>query len=100
MARIGLSMLILGAVAFFLAIPLSMMGYMMIGGMMGFIGVPCIGIGAFLFLSSKQRAMASFYVQSQMPIVKEGVEKIVSTAGATARKIAKGVKEGLKDEEE
>ena len=100
MARIGLPMMILGAVAFFSAIPLSMMGYMVVGGMMGFLGVPCLGIGTFLFLSSKQRAMSAFYAQSQIPIAKEGIEKVAPSVGVAAKEIAKGVKEGLKDEDE
>lgn len=99
MARIGLPMLIFGALAFFSAVPLSMYGFMEIGALLGFLGVPCLGIGAFLFLSSKQRAMSAFYAQSQIPVVKEGIEKMSPSVGAAAKEVAKGVKEGLKDDE-
>ncbi len=35
-----------------------------------------------------------------MPIAKEVIEKIAPSVGVAAKEIAKGIKEGLKDEEE
>ena len=99
MARIGLPLLIFGAVAFISSIPLSNFS-IELAAMAGFLGIACLGIGGSLFSSSKQRAMSAFYAQSQMPIAQEAIEKMAPSAGVAAKEIAKGVKEGLKDEEE
>ena len=43
------------------------------------------------------RDIVSYYAQQQMPIAKEGIEKISPSVGVAAKEIAKGVKEGLND---
>lgn len=59
----------------------------------------CSGFGLCLFTMANQRKISAFYVQSQMPVAKESIEKVAPSAGVAAKEIAKGVKEGLKDEE-
>ena len=100
--KIGLIVFIFGAISFFSAAILPMIFKLPIAfsAIFGMLGVPCFGIGLFLFLSSKQRSISAFYAQSQMPVAKEGIEKIAPSAGVAAKEIAKGVKEGLKDDEE
>ena len=44
------------------------------------------------------RDIVSYYVQQQMPIVKEGIEKISPTMGVAAKEITNGIKEGLKEQ--
>ena len=55
--------------------------------------------GVALKLTSNGREINAFYAQQQMPIAKEGIEKMAPSAGVAAKEIAKGIKEGLKDEE-
>ena len=62
--------------------------------------MPCLAIGAMLILTSKRREVNAFIVQQHMPIAKEGIEKMAPSAGVAAKEIAKGIKEGLTDEEE
>lgn len=51
-----------------------------------------------IYIISKQREINAFYVQQQMPIAQEGIEKMAPSAGVAAKEIAKGIKEGLNDE--
>ena len=67
-------------------------------GFSAFISIPMIGIGIFLLISSKQRQMSAYMIQQQMPIAQEGLEKMSPSMGNAAKEIAKGVKEGLKDD--
>ena len=51
------------------------------------------------FTTAFRREMMAFTAQQAMPVAQEGVEKMAPTAGVAAKEIAKGIKEGLKDEE-
>ena len=51
------------------------------------------------FINAFRREMMAFTVQQAMPVAREGAEKMAPTAGVAAKEIAKGIKEGLKDEE-
>lgn len=62
--------------------------------------MPCVGIGAMLILTSKRREIVAFSAQQIMPVAQEGIEKMAPSAGVAAKEITKGIKEGLKDEEE
>lgn len=53
-----------------------------------------------IFFMAYGREITSFTIQQHMPIVKEGVEKMTPTMGNVAKEIAKGVKEGLKEDSE
>lgn len=63
-----------------------------------FLGMPMIFIGFFLIMTSHGREIYAFNAQQRMPIAKEGIEKMAPSVGTAAKEIAKGVKEGLKDE--
>lgn len=62
--------------------------------------MPCFAFGAMFILTAKRREITAFTAQQVMPVAKEGIEKMAPTAGVTAKEIAKGIKKGLKDEEE
>ena len=77
--------------------------------------MPCLGIGLMLIMTSKRRNIAAYYVQQTMPVAKEGIEKMAPTIGKVgssvakemapaygeiAKEVGKGLKEGMKDEEE
>lgn len=65
----------------------------------GFIVVATLMISGVIFTTANRREINAFYVQQQMPIAKEGIEQMAPTAGVAAKEIAKGIKQGLKDEE-
>lgn len=70
--------------------------------LMGILGAPgffMIMIGIYLKYISHWREISAFTTQQQMPIVKESIEKMAPSVGVAAKEIAKGVKEGLKDED-
>ena len=70
--------------------------------LMGILGAPgflMIPIGIFLKVTSHMREISAFTTQQQMPVAKEGIEKMAPSVGVAAKEIAKGVKEGLKDED-
>lgn len=53
-----------------------------------------------MFFIAYGREIRAFQTQQNMPIAKEGVEKMAPTAGVVAKEITKGVKEGLKEDSE
>lgn len=53
----------------------------------------------FVFFISKGREIAAFTTQQAMPIAKEGIDAMAPTVGNAAKEIARGIKEGLSDEE-
>lgn len=50
-------------------------------------------------LTAFARDIAAFQAQQAMPVAQESIEKMSPTMGNAAKEIAKGVKEGLKDDE-
>ena len=71
-------------------------------GLIGFAWVGCFacaGFGLTLFIMANQRKISAYMAQQQMPVAKEGIEKMAPSVGVAAKEIAKGVKEGLKDED-
>ena len=62
-------------------------------------GFGMLSFGVFLLFVSHMREVSSFMTQQQMPVAKEGIEKMAPTAGVVAKEITKGVKEGLKGDE-
>lgn len=58
-----------------------------------------VAISLSIFLFANQREITAFQVQQNMPIAQEGIDKIAPTMGNAAKEIAKGVKEGMKDDE-
>ena len=63
------------------------------------IGLALVGFGGQAKLLGHGREIAAFVAQSQIPIAKEGVETMTPSARTAAKEIAKGIKEGLKDDE-
>ena len=53
----------------------------------------------FIYAVANGREINSFYSQQQIPVAKEGIEKMAPAVGNAAEEIARGIKEGLKDEE-
>lgn len=60
--------------------------------------MPCLAFGTMFILSAKRREITAFQVQQVMPVAQEGIEKMSPTMGNAAKEIAKGVKEGMKDD--
>lgn len=61
--------------------------------------MPCLAIGAMLIMTAKRREIVAFGAQQVMPVAQEGIDKMSPTFGKAAGTIAKGIKEGLKDED-
>lgn len=57
-------------------------------------------IPLFTFSMAFRREMTAFSAQQVMPVAQEGIDKMSPTIGKAAKEITKGVKEGLKDDEE
>ena len=51
------------------------------------------------FVVGNQRQIMAYQVQQGMHIAQEGMEKMAHSMGNAAKEIAKGIKEGLKDDE-
>ena len=52
-----------------------------------------------IYITTKKREIAAFGAQQMMPIAQEGIDTMAPRVGNAAKEIAKGIKEGLKDEE-
>lgn len=63
------------------------------------IGMVLVGFGVQAKMLGKGREISAFFAQQQIPVAKEGIEKMAPSVGVAAKEIAKGIKEGLKDEE-
>ena len=63
------------------------------------IGLAFVGFGGQAKLLGHGREITAYMAQSHMPVAKEGMEKMAPSAGVAAKEIAKGIKEGLKDDE-
>ena len=98
---IGLVMLISGIVSVIIGSANKTTGLIALGAPFIVLGIGITIWGCMIrFLIGNQRQISAYMAQQQMPIAKEGIEKIAPSAGVAAKEIAKGVKEGLKDDEE
>lgn len=52
------------------------------------------------FFIANQRQMNAYFTQQSIPVAKEGIKQIASSTGVAAKEIAKGIREGLKDDKE
>lgn len=69
------------------------------GGALCIVGFFVTVVGCIVrFVIPNQRNIAAYQAQQMRPVAQEGIEKIAPSAGVAAKEIAKGVKEGLKDE--
>lgn len=57
----------------------------------------CMISGA-IFMFAKRREITAFTAQQVMPVAQEGIDKMSPTIGNAAGAIAKGIKDGLKDD--
>lgn len=64
-----------------------------------FICISTCMISGFIFAVSKRRHILAFQTQQAMPIAKEGINEMAPTIGNVAGEIAKGIKQGLNDDE-
>lgn len=86
--------------------------FYMIGG---FIIIASCMIAGSIYMTTKQREILAFHTQQVMPVAQEGMEKMAPTIGKTganiakemapaygeiAKEISKGIKEGLKNDDE
>lgn len=73
------------------SIPFFMIGaFIIIASFMG---------AGFIFFISRGREIAAFTTQQVMPVAQEGIDTMAPTVGNAAKEIAKGIKEGLNDDE-
>ncbi len=66
----------------------------------GFIIIASCMFAGSIFLFSKRREIVAFTAQQVMPVAKEGIDEMAPTVGNAVGEIAKGIKKGLKDDEE
>ena len=64
-----------------------------------FIIVASSMIAVSIYIFGKRREIAAFTTQQVMPIAKEGINEMAPTIGNVAGEIAKGIKEGIKDDD-
>ena len=86
------------------------MGLFAIGGFLSVFGFGMAGVGGMILFIAHRREITAYTTQQVLPIAKEGIEEMTPTmskaaenmapaAGKVAKEVAKGIKEGLKDEE-
>ena len=81
----------------------------------GFIIIASCMFAGSIYMTTKQREILAFHAQQVMPVAQEGIEKMAPTIGKTgasitkemapaygeiAKEISKGIKEGLKNDDE
>lgn len=66
----------------------------------GFIIFASVMIAGSIYMLAKRREIFAFTTQQVMPVAKEGIEEMAPTVGKAVKEIAKGIKEGLKDDKE
>ena len=66
------------------------------------VGVFVIFIGGMVslmfYIVSKKREIQAFTIQQSMPVTKEAIDKMSPSMGKAAKEIAKGVKDGIKED--
>lgn len=70
--------------------------YYMMGGFVVF--ATLIITGSMYLNLIKGREITAYLAQQQMPLAKEGIEKMSPTTGKVAEEVTKGIKRGLKEE--
>ena len=62
------------------------------------IGLALVGFGGQAKLLGNGRNIQAYFVQQNIPVAKEGIEKISPSMGKAAEQVAKGIKKGLSDD--
>lgn len=65
----------------------------------GFIIAASCMLAFAIYMFGKRREIAAFAVQQIMPVAQEGIEKVAPAIGSAAQTIAKGIKQGIKDDD-
>lgn len=65
----------------------------------GFILLFTFAMAGSIYSCTKGRDLTAYYAQQQMPIVKEGMDEMTPVMGNMVKEITKGIKEGLKDDD-
>ena len=65
----------------------------------GFVIFVTFMISGSIYAAAHGREIYAFYAQQQIPVAKEGIEEMAPSVGAAAKEIAKGIKDGINDEE-
>lgn len=66
------------------------------GGMIIFLSLAIFG---FITFYANSRGIVAYSMQSTMPIVQEGMEKVAPSMGKVAEEMARGIKRGLDDDD-
>lgn len=66
----------------------------------GFIIIATLMISGVIFMFGKRREITAFATQQVMPVAKEGIDEMAPTIGNAVGEIAKGIKNGLSDDNE
>ena len=66
----------------------------------GFIVFATLIISSSIYTTAKGREISAFFAQQQMPVGMESIDKMTPTVANSAEKIFRGIKKGLKDDEE
>lgn len=66
----------------------------------GFIVICTFMVSCIISANANGREISAFYAQQQIPIAKEGIEKMAPSVGNVAKEITKGIKEGLNNNED
>lgn len=62
------------------------------------IGLALVGFGGQAKLLGNGRNIQAYFVQQNIPVAKEGIEKMSPSMGKAAEEVAKGIKKGLSDD--
>ena len=106
--KVGTLLLIIGGLMVISAIAIIVIEFaildkpmlLAIAGPIFVFGFTFLGFGGQLKFFGHARDISAYLTQQQMPIAKEGIEKIAPSVSVAAKEITKGIKEGLKDEED
>ena len=78
-------------------------GLFALGGLLNTFGLFVTGIGVMILFMAHRREIVAFTTKQVMPVAKEGINEITPTIGNAmenfAEHISKGIKKGLKDED-
>lgn len=74
-------------------------GLFALGGLLNTLGLFITGIGAIILFMAYKREIVAFSAEQIIPVAKERIEKMAPSVGVVAKEISKGIKKGLKDED-
>lgn len=93
--RTGTILLTIGGIMLIFGLVMSFGFRRLTFGIFSVIGLALVGFGAQAKMIGKGREISSFLAQQQMPVAKEGMEKMAPAAKTVAKEITEGIKEGL-----